>query len=157
MIDVLSLIINAVGIVLVFVGIIYTIRSLNFARESFEQQMQVQTFFACTQRYDEIHQSFPRKYRFGGGLETSIDDVDHSEMDEVKGAVVRYLNLCSEEYHLWSKRLISDEVWSIWNSEMQSMLAQNLIATYWPQIRAEYPDHEFQKFVDQQTRVSHAE
>ena len=29
-------------------------------------------------------------------------------------AALKYLNLCSEEYYLWKKGLVEDEVWKIW-------------------------------------------
>ncbi len=63
--------------------------------------------------------------------------------------MLRYLNLCSEEFHLKESEHLSPEVWGLCKSEMESTLRTPLYVSGWrelkPQLKS-YPP--FLEYVD---------
>jgi hypothetical protein len=100
----------------------------------FRRQTDVDVFLSYTQRYNEIMSLWPKKtwgYRFD-------QDLIPEEDDEATLAVLQYLNLCSEEYHPFSRGLLSREVWGIWEGEIIRTLASQLMRREWSKLRDEY-------------------
>lgn len=74
----------------------------------YRRQCNVQVFLEYTKRYDEIMNTFPvdgRKARLNSFGEAP------AQSEDLSLAVLRYLNLCSEEFHLWKKKYLSKTVW----------------------------------------------
>ena len=128
--------ISAIGaIVTIIVGIVIYWRQSN-----------TQIFFEYTKRYDEIMESFPHEARvarltYKGGLP------DQSE--ELSVAILRYLNLCSEEYYLYKKGYLAKDLWGIWEDELKHTLKNPLFVREWKTLRTQYISYpEFIKFVE---------
>jgi hypothetical protein len=69
--------------------------------------------------------------------------------EELSLAVLRYLNLCSEEFHLCKKKYLSKDVWKIWEAELKRTLASTLVKREWTKLREEFQSYlEFVKYVD---------
>jgi len=76
--------------------------------------MNAQLFLAYTGRYDKIMQSYPKNIR-NARLDIDADLPDKCE--ELTQCVLRYLNLCSEEYYLKERGYLNNDIWKIWQSE----------------------------------------
>src|SRR5262245_14678510 len=79
-----------------FIGVIVGFASLMNTLHNQKRQANAQVFLAYTGRYDAIMQSFPKE-----AMEARIGsaDADPAITPELHVAVLRYLNLCSEEFH----------------------------------------------------------
>lgn len=54
---------------------------------------------------------------------------------------LRYLNLCSEEYYLKKRWLLSGRVWRIWEAEMRRALGSQPYRDAWPTPRAQFASY----------------
>jgi hypothetical protein len=69
--------------------------------------------------------------------------------EELTLAVLRYLNLCSEEFYLCRQGYLAKDVWDIWEAELKRTLASPLLRREWKQIKYEFSAYpEFSSFVD---------
>ncbi|MEM8980436.1 MAG: hypothetical protein AAGD04_13190 [Pseudomonadota bacterium] len=75
-------------------------------------------FAEYTRRFSEIEAEF----RMALAAEQSNQNAEYSNSVALQISVRKYLNLCSEEYHLRRKGLIDDEVWSYWKRGMAAIL-----------------------------------
>ena len=72
---------------------------------------------------------------------------DHSEGLSI--SILRYLNLCSEEYYLCKRGYLSKELWEIWEDELKRTLNSPLFVREWKDLRNEFLSYpEFLEFVD---------
>ena len=55
--------------------------------------------------------------------------------------MLRYLNLCSEEFHLKQDEYLSPEVWRLWQGEMESTLRKPLYISGWSELRAQFESY----------------
>lgn len=70
--------------------------------------------------------------------------------EDVKVAVLKYLNMTSEEYYLWLDGYLDDEVWNIWLPEIKRTLQSPLFQREWQNLKEEFESYEkFSKFVEQ--------
>jgi hypothetical protein len=103
-------------------------------------------FMKYTERYEQIMSSYPDE-----ALPARLDL--EGELPEPSApltlAVLRYLNLCSEEYYLWQKGYIEDKVWKIWEAELNRTLASPLYRREWQKLQKEFHSYpEFRDYVD---------
>ena len=110
------------------------------------RQWNLNAFTYYTGKYEQIMSSFPKNaymYRF----ET---DRDIPSNEEIRLAVLRYLNLTSEEYYLWKDHYISKDVWELWEPEIKRTLQTPLFVREWTSLKYEFRSYPaFSKFVDQ--------
>ena len=116
-----------------------------------KRQWNFNAFTHYTKRYDEIMGKFPdQAYIFRFDLNHQIPS-----SQEVRLAVLKYLNMTSEEYYLWRNKYLDDQVWEIWLPEIERTLQTPLFQREWQNLKGEfksYPD--FSMFVDQaQTKI----
>jgi hypothetical protein len=122
------------------------ILSLWIALLVYRRQMNAQLFVSFTQRYEEIMSGFPpeaRKCRLGESA------VLPPRSDALSLAVLRYLNLCSEEYYLYRTGHLTRALWGIWEDELKRTVASDLVQREWQDLRCEFatfPD--FRDFVE---------
>lgn len=110
---------------------------------SYNRQMNAQVFIEYTKRFDEIMQSFAWAARLNS------DQAALEPNNEVSVSVLRYLNLCSEEYYLRKSGYLSKEVWGIWEAELKRTLRTPLFRQEWLKLSNEfqaYPD--FRSYVE---------
>jgi hypothetical protein len=73
--------------------------------------------------------------------------------EKIKGnlpAVLRYLNLCSEEFYLCRCGYLAREVWDIWEAELDRTLWSPIVRREWPELKREFAAYpEFAAYVDE--------
>ena len=117
----------------------------------YRRQMNAQVFLEYTKRYEDVMDSFPESAR-AARLDISSDPPPESP--ELTTAVLRYVNLCSEEFYLCKRRYLSKEIWRIWESELKRSLRSPLIRREWAKLGKEFSSYpEFVEYVTQAQSV----
>jgi hypothetical protein len=133
-IKILTLVSIAIGIFAFFRGIL-----------TYNKQMNAQVFLQYAKRYDEIMNSFPKNAtlaRINSGKALPRPS------GELTICVLRYLNLCSEEFHLYDTKYLSKKVWDIWADEIVRTLRTPLFRREWTKLFNEFDAYpKFQAFV----------
>jgi hypothetical protein len=70
-------------------------------------------------------------------------------------SVLRYLNLCSEEYYLRQKGWLYKETWEIWERELIRTLQTPLFQREWQSLAGEFESYpEFKQYVSNIQKAS---
>jgi hypothetical protein len=112
----------------------------------YRRQCNVQVFLEYTKRYAEIMNMFPNEDR-----KARLDPFGEPppESDELSLSVLRYLNLCSEEFYLCKTKYLSNQVWRIWEAELRRTLCSTLVVREWASLREEFKAYpEFLRYVE---------
>ena len=105
------------------------------------RHMSGRLYLELGKRYDEIwqdgydDQGFPIRL----DLSRTYDPMPY----RVKITLMRYLNLCCEEYVLYRRGLLHKRVWRLCHREIQRTLRTNLLRQGWTELRSAflaYPD-----------------
>lgn len=122
---------------------IVVICSFIFSAYKFNKSLNAQVFTNYTKRYDQIMEQLPDNFRVNS--ETGIDNIS----EEDRKNMVRYLNLCSEEYFLKENGYLDEEIWETWEGEFKRYLNNTPLGDEWKNIREEFDAYsDFQEFVD---------
>lgn len=127
--DFSQILVNLAGVVLLVV----TIWNLRFATRSFKEQMNAQVYLAYTERYEKLMADCPPDFRTTM-LDLNLSEVEGKDRDRIKVCLLRYLNLCSEEFHLMQTGYLASEVWGIWRQELEWTLRKRLYLSGWPEL-----------------------
>ncbi len=120
---------------------------LIFGVKTYKRQSNAQIFLEYTGRYERVMESFPAK-AMSSRLSSEGEPPEESEMLTL--AVLKYLNLCSEEFYLWKKKYLSKDIWQIWEAELKRTLSSPLYCREWPKIRVEFEAFpEFLKYIEE--------
>lgn len=127
-----------VSVVVGFVSLITAIRS-------YYKQMNVQILMKYTERYERILESFPED-----GLAARFDPkVLPPASPKLTLCVLKYLNLCSEEYYLTRHGYLSESLWRIWEGDLKRIIASPLLKREWTSLRSEFMSHrDFLEYVE---------
>jgi hypothetical protein len=129
-----------ISLILGFLGLINTINS-------YRRQMNVQILMKYTERYENILGQFPK-----GALAARFDTkVLPPESPELTLCVLKYLNLCSEEFYLTRHGYLSGSLWRIWEGDLKRIIGSPLLQREWPSLRTEFLSH--QDFLEYVERV----
>ncbi len=131
---------------LTFVSIAVATLSLWLNSKYTRRQWNFNAFTHYTKRYDDIMGEFP-----GQGYMLRFD-LDHQipSNSEVRLAVLKYLNMTSEEYYLRREKYLDYKVWKIWLPEIERTLKTPLFQREWPNLKGEFESYkEFSEFVEQ--------
>jgi hypothetical protein len=129
-----------ISVVVGFIGLINTVRS-------YHEQMNVQILMKYTERYEHILERFPQE-----ALAARFDaKVVPTASPELTLCVLKYLNLCSEEFYLLRHGYLSKSLWRIWEGDLRRMLASPLLRREWGSLRAEFISH--RDFLDYVERI----
>lgn len=114
------------------------------------RQSNAQVFLEYTKRYSEIMNRFPAE---GLKARLNLSAKLPEKSDELSLAVLRYLNLCSEEFYLCKQKYLSSHVWGIWEAELKRTLSSPLFVREWAELREEFRSYpEFLEYVDRVQR-----
>ena len=106
------------------------------------RQANAQIYMEYNKRYEQIMHDFPGKVR--------LNFAEAKPGDVCPERILRYLNLCSEEFYMWQAFYISHKVWAIWEGEIKRVLQTDLIRSAWKDLSEEFKSFkDFQKFVDE--------
>ena len=114
--------------------------------KTFKQAAQMLLFIKYTDRYEKIMASYPTE-----ALSVRLDN--HGEpppaSEPLSLAAIKYLNLSSEEFYVWKKGYLGDEVWEIWEEELKRTLRSPLYKREWSKLRKEFETYkEFLDYVE---------
>lgn len=113
---------------------------------TYRRQTNAQMFVEYTRRFHEVMALFPADSR---GARLDLDTALPPESDELTLAVLRYLNLSSEEYYLYRRGYLAKDVWTIWEAEIDRTLQSPLFRREWPRLRNEFISFsEFSRYVE---------
>jgi len=90
-----------------------------------EQQSKQHFFAEYTRRYQDIILKMP-------------SDLSSTNFFEIKIPMRLYFDLCSEEYHLWKKGYIDNEVWILWKEGMIETMRQEVFKQAWEKLKSLY-------------------
>ncbi len=112
---------------------------------------QLSVFLAYTDRFDRIFRDLPLWFRKG---DYSNADVQAAlNKGAVYHAVIRFLNLVSEEHYLAKRDLVEKDVWALWQQNLDKMIASPLIAKVWRDVKHEYESQpDFSNYMDTKTK-----
>lgn len=135
-------IVQIIGVISVIVGV----GSFIFSIWNSRRQMNAQMVMKYAERYEKIMDSFPRE---AFHLRFDLDSELPPPSQELTTCVLKYLNLCSEEFYLQKKGYIAKDVWSIWEDELNRTLRSGLFRREWEKLRGEFVSYpEFRDFVE---------
>jgi hypothetical protein len=114
--------------------------------KSYRDQMNAQLFLEFTKRFEEVMQSFPRNT---WPSRLNIEGKPPPKSKALSLSVLRYLNLCSEEYYLRQKGWLSKETWEIWDRELIRTLQTPFFIREWKILASEFESYpKFKEYVD---------
>jgi hypothetical protein len=124
----------------------FTAASIVLGVVLYRRQCNVQVFLEYTKRYADIMNMFPSE---GRKARLDLFGEPPPESDELSLSVLRYLNLCSEEFYLCKKKYLSCHVWKIWEAELKRTLSSTLVVREWTRLREEFQAYpEFLEYVE---------
>lgn len=127
----------------VAVGFLALIMTVN----NYRKQMNVQILMKYCERYEHILEQFPEE-----ALSARFDTKTlPPQSPQLRLCVLKYLNLCSEEFYLTNSGHLSKSLWRIWESDLKRMIASPLLQREWPTLRSEFLSH--RKFLEYVERV----
>jgi hypothetical protein len=105
----------------------------------------MQILMKYSERYDKILDEFPEN--------AWIARFDSNRLppssEKLTLCILKYLNLCSEELYLHEDGYLADDIWRIWESDVQKMIASPLVRREWLLLRPEFEsDQRFLKYVE---------
>jgi type VI protein secretion system component VasK len=114
---------------------------------NYYRQMNAQVFMKYAERYEKIMEEVAKnslQMRFG------LDEHLPEQSELLTLAVLKYPNLCSEEFYLQKNRYISRKVWNIWKEELERMLNTPLVRREWKTLKNEFQSYrDFVDYVEQ--------
>ncbi len=110
------------------------------------RQMNGDIFLKYTERFEKVMSSFPAN---AWQARLHLDGAAPDASPELTVAVLKYMNLCGEEFHLWRSGYLQNSIWTIWRDEMCRTFRTPLFRREWPSLRAEFDSFpEFLTFVE---------
>ena len=127
-----------ISLIVGFPGLIITLNN-------YRRQMNVQILMKYTERYEHILDQFP-----ADALEARFDaEALPPQSPQLRLCVLKYLNLCSEEFYLTTHGYLSKSLWCIWEADLKRIVGSPLLQREWPTLRAEFESHkEFLAYVE---------
>jgi len=117
-----------------------TVYTLYQAYIRYKRDTYAKMFIEYTKRFENIMQSFPDD---NWTLRLNLNSTTESEISpKMRLSILQYLNLCSEEYHLWKKGYLAQDVWEIWEKELIRTLQSPLFQKEWKLIATEFEAYE---------------
>ena len=112
----------------------------------YKRQMTAMMFLEYTKRYEEIVDSFPANawaYRLNSAEDLPVTS------PELTKSILKYLNICCEEYTLSQKGYLAKDIWSMWEGIVKRVLRSPLFRREWPTLAVEFESYpEFSKYVE---------
>jgi hypothetical protein len=133
---------------LISLGLLFTTISILLSIYVYKRQMNAQLFLEFTKRYEEIMRTYPDEAR---ALRLESEGTVPPPSEELTVSVLRYLNLCSEEFYLWKNGYLSKQIWRIWENEMKRTVSSPLYTREWETLKKEFDS--YSEFADYIRRI----
>lgn len=123
------------------VGLVYQSRSTR-------KQVKLQNFIEYTKRYQEIILNFPENINEPNfALDALLPEVKNKTMRYMRA----YFDLCFEEFTLHEKKLIDNDLWSIWRDGMEVAFSKTAFKQAWIAIKNDTKfNSNFETYVENQ-------
>jgi hypothetical protein len=129
--------VTAAGAIGTFLSLLFTIRNVR-------RQINVDVLMKYTERYEHILDKFPPDALLG----RFDSQKSPPRSEQLTLCLLKYLNLCSEEYYLWKNGYLANTVWAVWEGDLKRMIASPLLRRECDTLRKEYVSHpEFREYV----------
>lgn len=133
--------ISAVTQVLGFGGIIW---GLAQNRRSLQTQVAIDFY----KRFADLAERMPVELRLPSG-DGRLSSLSEPVRSQVVKSVMSYLNLCSEEYALFLRGRLPQDVWDVSRKEIEANFESTLWRDAWELVKPRYmSDPEFVRFMD---------
>jgi hypothetical protein len=98
-----------------------------------QQRRVLQTYVALDffKRYEAWNEDAP----YALDERTCLDDLDDQTRDEVLHSVLRYANLCSEEFSLYKAGRVPRDIWEIWDYGIRQNFQKPIWREAWTEKR----------------------
>jgi hypothetical protein len=107
--------------------------------------MNAQIFMKYAERYERILDQFPPE-ALAARLDTCALPAKSTQLTI---CVLKYLNLCSEEYYLTENGYLPKSLWCTWEDDLKRIIASPLVRREWSSLRPEFLSHpDFVQFVE---------
>lgn len=103
----------------------------------YNRQMNAQVFIHYTERYERILEQFPDD-ALGARFDAAVLP---PQSPKLRLCVLKYLNLCAEEYYLTKQGYLAGSVWQIWERDLKRIIASPMVHREWPTLRTEFLAH----------------
>jgi hypothetical protein len=129
-----------ISMIIGFFGLINTINN-------YRRAMNVQILMKYTERYERILDQFPQDALVARFDAQTINLPPQTQ--QLSLAVLKYMNLCSEEYYLMRHGYLAESVWRIWEADLKRIIGSPLLQREWPSLHTEFQAHQdFLKYVE---------
>lgn len=116
------------------------------AYQRYKDNLNANLLIHYSERYERILDEFPNealKLRF------DLESDPPPESDQLSLCILKYLNMCSEEFYLMEQGYIDKQAWDIWNDEIQRTLRSKLLRREWNKLKSEFESYpKFKKYVE---------
>ncbi len=120
---------GTVGNVISTVTAIIAIAGLIYQSRITSKQIKLQNFLEFTKRYQEIILNFPENINDPDFALESLPD--KPTRDKTLRYMRTYFDLCAEEFTLYQKGFIDNELWEIWKSGMEFAFSKAAFKQCW--------------------------
>ncbi len=118
------------GVIGGLIGVIYAV-------SNYRRQLHTQIFMKYTERYEQILDRFP-----DNALAARFDtQMIPPQSPQLSLCVLKYLNLCSEEFYLRARCYLPEDLWGIWEGDLKRIIASPLFQREWIHLRGEFLSH----------------
>lgn len=129
--------------------VIATIWLVRETARGVQEQLWTLTFTEYTKRYADIVEIFPDSVR-RPGASFDFNSISPDDRERIMRGMRRYLNLCSEEMFLHSRKKIDKATWEIWKTGMRDTARFPCYRESWRHLRFEYDCYpDFRDFMDE--------
>jgi hypothetical protein len=126
-------------------GVIATFLSVAVAIRNVRRQIDAEILMKYAERYEHILDKFPHDALFARFDSRALPP----QSAQLTLCLLKYLNLCSEEFYLWKNGYLAKSVWVVWEGDLKRMIASPLVQRSWPLLRGEYLSHlDFIEYVE---------
>ncbi len=133
--------------VITVISVLIALATFAFGVNTYKNQMNAQLFLEFTKRFEEVMQSFPKN---AWSARLNIDGAMPAKSKGLSLSVLRYLNLCGEEYYLYQKGWLNKAIWKMWEGELIRTLQTPLFIREWKTLSEEFEAYPaFIKYVNE--------
>jgi len=132
----IAFLLNVATPISVITGFFKLISTIN----RYRRQTTLQIVMKYTERYERILDQFPED-ALTARFDAQTRDLP-PQSQQLRLGVLKYLNLCSEEYYLTKHGYLDESVWHIWEADLKRIIASPLLQREWPVLRTEFQAHE---------------
>lgn len=102
-----------------------------------KKQLNIQAFISYTEKYDNLSAKMPDEWHKRYEDEQEVPSKKQLRNDKYR----IYFHLCSQEFYLYINGLIEEDLWLIWQNEIERNLDTPLLRLVWPIFEEEFQSY----------------